>query len=483
MTMEIAVDSYLHKKFKKQLSIEPRPQHNDKENNNRRLEAGEEKTDDIGKQGECSKVADTHSDNKNSVPNQSTNPNTQSIVSNLSKSSISVGNCLANQQSTNHCISYIEAHNPNEEQASFDTSFNEPTNSSISTSSILNSIYYKHSYAPGKEDSVIYEQTDDPSDLKSEEIQPPPDRNASGKYVCTYCSLVCSKPSVLQKHIRAHTNERPYPCISCGFSFKTRSNLYKHCRSRTHANRVMGNKPQEPCRETDNQIQRPPPHSPQNYIETKEDQPPAVDIKLKPYKPRFHTNKQFFETVAKENIEEERQNSKNPTSDLISHHINEIINKNNSIVNSNESTFIKKCYNELVVDTARANNNDYNIQKSGRSESYSTEEPLNLSSKNRKRCMSEIAEPVVQKSLIKELLLKNLYSNDMQCPYCKMIFQTVTELDVHKYRNCKGKPSGIKYTRSSSVNVASILTHNKNAFDNIPQFQNTVFPLNSPGPF
>lgn len=65
-----------------------------------------------------------------------------------------------------------------------------------------------------------------------------------GRYVCPYCSLNCAKPSVLQKHIRAHTNERPYPCDPCGFAFKTRSNLYKHCRSRAHALRLQGHEPQ-----------------------------------------------------------------------------------------------------------------------------------------------------------------------------------------------------------------------------------------------
>ncbi len=56
-----------------------------------------------------------------------------------------------------------------------------------------------------------------------------------GKHICPYCGRGCAKPSVLQKHIRAHTGERPYPCIPCGFSFKTKSNLYKHCKSRAHA--------------------------------------------------------------------------------------------------------------------------------------------------------------------------------------------------------------------------------------------------------
>ncbi|XP_054269603.1 transcription factor HIVEP3-like [Macrosteles quadrilineatus] len=65
----------------------------------------------------------------------------------------------------------------------------------------------------------------------SEKVPSPP----AGRYVCSYCKLACAKPSVLQKHIRAHTNERPYPCLPCGFAFKTKSNLYKHCRSRAHA--------------------------------------------------------------------------------------------------------------------------------------------------------------------------------------------------------------------------------------------------------
>ncbi|XP_053382624.1 uncharacterized protein LOC128549602 [Mercenaria mercenaria] len=55
-----------------------------------------------------------------------------------------------------------------------------------------------------------------------------------GRHICPYCQRACTKPSVLEKHIRAHTGERPYPCLVCGFSFKTKSNLYKHCKSRAH---------------------------------------------------------------------------------------------------------------------------------------------------------------------------------------------------------------------------------------------------------
>uniref|UniRef100_W5KT49 HIVEP zinc finger 2a n=1 Tax=Astyanax mexicanus TaxID=7994 RepID=W5KT49_ASTMX len=56
-----------------------------------------------------------------------------------------------------------------------------------------------------------------------------------GKYICQYCGRACAKPSVLKKHIRSHTGERPYPCGPCGFSFKTKSNLYKHRKSHAHA--------------------------------------------------------------------------------------------------------------------------------------------------------------------------------------------------------------------------------------------------------
>ena len=68
-----------------------------------------------------------------------------------------------------------------------------------------------------------------PRKRKTAAAPPPP-----GRHVCPYCGRGCAKPSVLQKHVRAHTGERPYPCLPCGFAFKTKSNLYKHCKSRAH---------------------------------------------------------------------------------------------------------------------------------------------------------------------------------------------------------------------------------------------------------
>lgn len=58
---------------------------------------------------------------------------------------------------------------------------------------------------------------------------------SSGKHLCPHCGRDCMKPSVLEKHLRCHTGERPYPCNVCGVSFKTQSNLYKHKRTQAHA--------------------------------------------------------------------------------------------------------------------------------------------------------------------------------------------------------------------------------------------------------
>lgn len=59
---------------------------------------------------------------------------------------------------------------------------------------------------------------------------------SSGRYLCKHCGRDCLKPSVLEKHMRSHTGERPFPCTTCGIAFKTQSNLYKHRRTQTHVN-------------------------------------------------------------------------------------------------------------------------------------------------------------------------------------------------------------------------------------------------------
>uniref|UniRef100_A0A8D0C9R0 C2H2-type domain-containing protein n=1 Tax=Salvator merianae TaxID=96440 RepID=A0A8D0C9R0_SALMN len=67
-------------------------------------------------------------------------------------------------------------------------------------------------------------------------IGSPGKSRSAGKYLCKHCGRDCLKPSVLEKHMRSHTGERPFPCTTCGIAFKTQSNLYKHRRTQTHVN-------------------------------------------------------------------------------------------------------------------------------------------------------------------------------------------------------------------------------------------------------
>ncbi|NWT54973.1 ZN831 protein, partial [Erythrocercus mccallii] len=75
-----------------------------------------------------------------------------------------------------------------------------------------------------------------PSSCVNASLGSPGKAKKSGKYICKHCGRDCLKPSVLEKHIRSHTGERPFPCTTCGIAFKTQSNLYKHRRTQTHVN-------------------------------------------------------------------------------------------------------------------------------------------------------------------------------------------------------------------------------------------------------
>uniref|UniRef100_A0A3B4BAJ7 C2H2-type domain-containing protein n=1 Tax=Periophthalmus magnuspinnatus TaxID=409849 RepID=A0A3B4BAJ7_9GOBI len=47
-----------------------------------------------------------------------------------------------------------------------------------------------------------------------------------GKYICEECGIRCKKPSMLKKHIRTHTDVRPYVCKVCNFAFKTKGDIF-----------------------------------------------------------------------------------------------------------------------------------------------------------------------------------------------------------------------------------------------------------------
>lgn len=65
------------------------------------------------------------------------------------------------------------------------------------------------------------------------------------RHKCPYCKTVCTKPSALAKHLQVHSDERPFPCETCGFAFKTKSNLSKHCKSQSHTERLAKDEPEE----------------------------------------------------------------------------------------------------------------------------------------------------------------------------------------------------------------------------------------------
>lgn len=65
------------------------------------------------------------------------------------------------------------------------------------------------------------------------------------RHKCPYCKTVCTKPSALAKHLQVHSDERPFPCDTCGFAFKTKSNLSKHCKSQSHTERLAKEEPEE----------------------------------------------------------------------------------------------------------------------------------------------------------------------------------------------------------------------------------------------
>ncbi|XP_070299942.1 transcription factor HIVEP3 [Salvelinus sp. IW2-2015] len=60
-----------------------------------------------------------------------------------------------------------------------------------------------------------------------------------GNYVCGECGIRCKKPSMLRKHIRTHTDLRPYICKHCNFAFKTKGNLTKHMKSKAHGKKCQ----------------------------------------------------------------------------------------------------------------------------------------------------------------------------------------------------------------------------------------------------
>ncbi|XP_022116631.2 uncharacterized protein LOC110994347 [Pieris rapae] len=349
-----------------------------------------------------------------------------------------------------------------------------------------------------------------------------------GRYVCPYCKLPCAKPSVLQKHIRAHTNERPYPCVPCGFAFKTKSNLYKHRRSRTHALRSQGadinasindedlsggsesDTSVTPASISDTgsdasllRVEHSRPNefsSPELTNDITANYPFNNDNKSKTiYKPKFRAA--FYQ-----GNEEKDKIKKNITTnaDFLTEHISKIISDNEAIVDVIETPLQKK-YNKIkqIAESKQFfNERDIKQELTPLNLTKNTYESENLS---RKRSHSEsfagedTKHPLnPEGSIIKDLLLKtkangiNSLPGELEdgvgplfiCPLCQIMYRSADNLEIHRLYYCKGHTSnntsgnsiinrGTKcvrsenvYLRSNSINVRLSESQNQSSENN-----------------
>ncbi|XP_059490539.1 transcription factor HIVEP3-like isoform X2 [Neocloeon triangulifer] len=289
--------------------------------------------------------------------------------------------------------------------------------------------------------------------------------NGSGRYVCPYCQMACAKPSVLQKHVRAHTNERPYPCRPCGFAFKTKSNLYKHCRSRTHA--IKAGEPEGMDEETD------------ELLDSDDEPNPS-----RPYKPKF-------------------QGQCPPGSpEFLQRHISKIISENQAIVETVDPLWSRRYHRNLSSPATEQKTAGRSAESSKASRlahaltrpKEEGSEPLNLSvsSPQRRRSdgggssngflvlspPSKIARLAMDNhpqnpegSIIKDLLLKARQGADMAellssevnpalfleaaaassdsspayvCDLCRISYRNSENLEIHQRYYCKGPQESAK---------------------------------------
>ena len=61
-------------------------------------------------------------------------------------------------------------------------------------------------------------------------------KQKNSNHVCTYCQKIFDRPSLLERHIRSHTGEKPFPCPHCNYRASYRGNLNRHV---IHVHQIM----------------------------------------------------------------------------------------------------------------------------------------------------------------------------------------------------------------------------------------------------
>ena len=55
--------------------------------------------------------------------------------------------------------------------------------------------------------------------------------------ICNYCSL---EKSLMIRHMRTHSGQRPFYCKECGYAFTTKANCERHIRKRHNKGNNIG---------------------------------------------------------------------------------------------------------------------------------------------------------------------------------------------------------------------------------------------------